>query len=287
VTKDGNGVLVTGSSGFIGSALTRRLAAERVPAVGLGLGIDLAEWDQIKNLTGFNAVIHLAARTDLASAYQDPRGFLRNNFLAALHALELARLNHARFILASSYVYGIPQYLPIDEVHPTSGLNPYMASKLMAEDLCAGYQRDFGVPVVVLRIFNAIGPGQKGDFLFPKILRGLAEGRISLGDPRPRRDFVYIDDVVDACIAALAWSDSAFEAFNIGSGSSISVEQAVDMVVRLNGRVSAVEYETPSKPPETPDTVADIRKAARLLRWSPRVAMEDAIRRMLEAQERE
>jgi nucleoside-diphosphate-sugar epimerase len=160
-----------------------------------------------------------------------------------------------------------------------------MASKLMSENLGAHYQRDFGVPVVVLRIFNAIGPGQRGDFLFPKILRGLAQGRIRLEDRAPRRDFVYIEDVVDAFVAAISWKDSAWDVFNIGSGGSVSVGQAVDLVLRLSGRAAAVDYQRPVRPAEIPETIADIRKASRLLGWKPRVTLEDGIRRMLQAQE--
>jgi nucleoside-diphosphate-sugar epimerase len=301
VTKDQNLVLVTGSAGFIGSALMRRLEVEGIPAIGLRPGTDLADWEHVKhladsdvknltglvlkNVTGFDVVVHLASRVQVSLSYEDPRNFLRDNFLSTLHALELARRNSARFVLAGSYVYGIPQYLPVDERHPTSAISPYMASKLMAEDLCATYHRDFGVPVVILRTFNAIGPRQRGYFLFPKILEGLAVGRISLGDPEARRDFVYIDDVVEAFVAALAWRGSAFEVFNIGSGSSVAVAAVVDKVIRLSGRAAKVEYERHARPSEIPNTVADIRKAAQLLKWKPKIPFETAIRRMLEAQE--
>jgi len=301
VTKDQNLALVTGSAGFIGSALMRRLEAEGIPAIGLRPGTDLADWEHVKhlagsdvknltglvlkNVTGFDAVVHLASRVQVSLSYEDPRNFLRDNFLSTLYALELARRNSARFVLAGSYVYGIPQYLPVDERHPTSAISPYMASKLMAEDLCATYHRDFGVPVVILRTFNAIGPRQRGDFLFPKILEGLAVGRISLGDPEARRDFVYIDDVVEAFVAALAWRGSAFEVFNIGSGSSVAVAAVVDKVIRLSGRAAKVEYDRHARPSEIPNIVADIRKAAQLLKWKPKIPFETAIRRMLEAQE--
>jgi UDP-glucose 4-epimerase len=285
VTAGGKLVLVTGSAGFIGSALMQRLAAAGIPAVGYPPSANLAQWDQVQKLEGFETIIHLAARTRVALSYEDPRTFLGENFLATLNLLELARRNQARFILASSYVYGVPQYLPVDVHHPTSALNPYMASKLMSENLGAHYQRDFGVPVVVLRIFNAIGPGQRGDFLFPKILRGLAQGRIRLEDRAPRRDFVYIEDVVDAFVAAISWKDSAWDVFNIGSGGSVSVGQAVDLVLRLSGRAAAVDYQRPVRPAEIPETIADIRKASRLLGWKPRVTLEDGIRRMLQAQE--
>jgi nucleoside-diphosphate-sugar epimerase len=278
-------VLVSGCAGFIGSALVRRLTADGVQVIGLGPDAGLTEWNRVKNVTGFDAVVHLAARSHVPSSYQIPHTFHSDNFLTTLNMLELARLNQGRFILASSYVYGIAQYLPVDERHPVSANNPYMASKLIAEELCASYHRDFGVPVVILRTFNVFGPGQRPGFLIPTILNGLAEGRISLGDPTPRRDFTYIDDAVEAYCAAINWRDSSFEIFNIGSGISISVEKLVEMVQRLSGLTVEVEYHSHARPSDIPEILANIRKATQLLAWAPRVTLEEGIRRVLETRD--
>ena len=286
MTANPGPILVTGSDGFIGSALMARLLAHGYSAIGLGRDLDLSDWEQVQNAgatLSVDTVIHLAARTFVPESYNDPRAFYRNNFLSTLNALELARCRQARFVLAGTPVYGTPQYLPVDELHPTSPANPYMAGKIIAEQLCAGYRRDFGLPVVVLRLFNVFGPGQRGDFLLPRILNGLAEGRICLRDPAPRRDFVYIDDVVDAFLSALSFRDSNVEIFNIGSGRSVSVADLAELVLRLSGRAASVEYDGQTRPREIADIVADIRKAGRVLGWAPRITLEDGIRRILAA----
>ncbi|MCW5980206.1 MAG: NAD-dependent epimerase/dehydratase family protein [Bryobacteraceae bacterium] len=278
-------VAVAGSSGFLGAAVARRLERDAVNVVRLNRrrGFDLSSPGSLDSVTGLDAVAHLAGRTLVPASYDDAASFYRDNLLPTIHLLELARRNHARLALASSYVYGIPQRLPIDESHPAAALNPYMESKLLAERLCAAYNRDFGVPIVILRIFNAYGPGQREEFLIPKIVRGLMQGRIALGDPAPRRDFVYVDDVAEAFVAALNWTGSAPEIFNIGSGVSVSVEQVVSMLLRLSGRDVEVEFDRQTRPAEIPDAGADIRKAARLLGWTPRVDLESGLRRTWDA----
>lgn len=246
-------------------------------------GVDLNDWSAVKDLSGIQAVAHVAGKTYVPPSYESPQLFYRDNLLTTLNLLELARLNGARFVLAGAYVYGVPRYLPVDERHPASALNPYTASKLLSEQLCASYQRDFGVPVTVLRIFNAYGPGQRQEFLIPKIVNGILEGRLALGDPTPRRDFVYIDDVVEALLKALAHESPSSEVFNIGSGQSHSVDQAVGIALRASGRRVPVQYGESLRANEIPDSVADNRKAARVLGWRPSVDLETGIRRMFEA----
>ena len=91
--------------------------------------------------------------------------------------LELARQWKVPFIFASSYVYGPPDYLPIDEKHPVKAVNPYMASKALCEDLCKSYARSFDIPVTIIRPFNIYGPGQPDHFLIPKIVKGVSRQR--------------------------------------------------------------------------------------------------------------
>ena len=90
-------------------------------------------------------------------------------------------------IYLSSYVYGSPDYLPIDEAHPVKAFNPYAQSKVICEQICKGYSRDFKVPVIVFRPFNIYGPGQNEDFLIPKMIRHAKHGRIEIRDARQER----------------------------------------------------------------------------------------------------
>ena len=276
-------VLLAGSSGFIGRAIARALEREAVTfkKSDRRSGIDLCDGERVQAIRDVDAIVDVAGPALPQLSWDAPHAFYRSSLLITLNLLELARLRGARLILGSSYVYGVPSYLPIDEGHPANPSNPYMASKLIAEQLCAAYARDFGVPVTALRIFNPYGPGQLSDFLVPAVIEGVKRGAVTLRDPEPRRDFVHVDDVAEAFVAALRFPHSGFEAFNIGSGSSKSVCEIVSLVMRLSGRTAEVSYTSESRRGEIADVVADVSKAARLLGWAPRIELEDGVRALL------
>jgi UDP-glucose 4-epimerase len=278
-------VLVAGSAGFIGRVVATELRSAGVAVVDAGRqnGVDLTSWDSVSALPPCGAIVHLAGRTYVPDSFADPLPFFHDNVVSTLHLLEHARRNGSAFVLASAYVYGRPLYLPIDESHPVSAGSPYTASKIMAEDLCRAYHRDFRMPLVILRIFNVYGAGQRSRFLVPTIVNGLRDGTVRLGDAAPRRDFVHVDDVAGACLAALRLHDSDAEAFNIASGRSVSVGELVDMLGRLSGCSAAVHYTGVERRGEIADVVADIGKAARLLGWAPRVDLETGLQRTLDA----
>lgn len=279
-----NRVLVTGSGGFIGGAIARRLQAAGVEVLEAGRpsGIELSDWASVSGLPECDSVIHAAGRTYVPDSLVNPLPFYRDNVTTTLHLLELARRRHAVFVLASSYVYGTPRYLPIDESHPVNASNPYMSSKLLAEQLCEAYHRDFGLPVVILRLFNVYGSGQRKAFLVPAIADGVRRGVLRLGDRSARRDFVHVDDAADAFIAALGVRGTGFDVFNIGSGASVSVEELVAMMQRLSGRTFEVEYGAQTRTSEITDVVADITSARQVLGWQPRIDLETGLRRVLE-----
>lgn len=272
-------VLVAGSTGFVGRALAARLARDGVAFVGASrsTGVDLACRDQVVALGDFDVVVHAAGRTSVPASFADPRAFERDNVLTTRNLLELARTHRARFVLVGSYVYGEPQGLPVAESHPLSAHNPYAASKLEAEQACAAFHRDFGVPVTVLRVFNAYGPGQRRDLLVPTVLAGIAAGTIELDDPAPRRDFVHVDDVADALVRAIGRAHAGREAINVGSGRSTSVAELVDLAVRASGRDVQVRFSDRRRPGEVMDVVADVRKAAATLGWRPRIDLASGI----------
>ncbi len=152
-------VAVSGIGGFIGSVLSRRLETLGYSVLGLGHDLDLTNSASVAGLSKVDAVIHLAARTYVPESWQNPHRFFRENYLATLNLLELARLHKAPFVLAGSYVYGIPQYLPIDELHPTSAPNPYAGSKLLSENLCASLSSTFRRARRLAANFQCFRPG--------------------------------------------------------------------------------------------------------------------------------
>jgi UDP-glucose 4-epimerase len=278
-------VLVTGSAGFLGKALTKHLKKQGYSVKGLDLkqGTDVADWDQIKKLRGFQIMIHLAAKTFIPSSFNQPRIFYRSNLLSTVNILELSRINKAKVIFASSYVYGYPNYMPIDENHPTAAHNPYSESKLLAEQLCRGYQRDFGLQMIIMRAFNLYGPGQRKEFLIPHILESTKKGNILLGEPEYKRDYVYLDDAVDAYRKAVEYKHKGLEIFNIGYGKSYSVRELVDLVKNCCGKNVPVQYDENKRKGEIPDAVADIRKARSILGWQPRIDIETGIRKLIQS----
>jgi len=277
-------VWITGSKGFVGRRLVERWRAEHwaVSEWDRTGGHDVTDWNDVKAVAPFEVAVHLAARTFIPGSYADPREYYRVNVLGTLNALELCRLHRARMVFVSAYVYGAPQYLPVDERHPVQATNPYTQSKLLGEELCRAYHRDFGVPSTILRIFNIYGPDQTGDFLIPSILRQLQTGRISLQDPTPKRDFVHVDDVVEACVRAASYTTGGADCFNIGSGVSISVQNLVEMLVACSGQPVTVEFTGRKREREIPDTRCDFGKARKLLGWEPRIRLEDGIRALVQ-----
>ncbi|MFN8603350.1 MAG: NAD(P)-dependent oxidoreductase [Candidatus Binatia bacterium] len=278
-------VLVAGATGFIGAALVSRLTRDGVSVVGASrtAGVDLASRDEVLRLGTFDVIVNAAGRTFVPASHDDPQAFVRDNVLVARNLLELARRTGARFVHAGSYVYGTPRALPIDETHPLAPHNPYSASKIAAERACEEAHRTGGVPVTILRVFNAYGAGQRREFLVPAIVAGIRVGTIELADAAPRRDFVHVDDVVDAFARALAWRHHGCEAVNVGSGRGVSVAELVEIAVRASGRDVAVRFANRERPGEIADVVADVRKAAATLGWRPHVALESGIAALVRA----
>ncbi|MEI8205395.1 MAG: NAD(P)-dependent oxidoreductase [Kiritimatiellales bacterium] len=275
-------IAVTGSSGFVGCRLSKRLeqAGHQVVTLDIASGVDLTNWGQVKESPMVDYVFHLAARTFVPAAFENPRSFYHTNLISTLNALELCRRNGARFVYASSYVYGSPKYLPVDEQHPTGAHNPYAQSKLIGEELCQAYWRDFSISSCILRPFNIYGPGQPDTFLIPEIIRKAREGSVCLKDSRPRRDFIYVDDVVEAYMACLNFSKTGVETFNIGSGESISVEE-IAWAIAKQLSCDDVSFLGEHRPNEVLDTVADIKKAGELLHWVPRFSFREGIQNCL------
>ena len=270
--------VVTGSSGFVGKRLVRRLvdAGHEVVPLDIAEGVDLTRREHLAEIPAFDCAFHLAARTFVPDSFQNPFNFYFSNVVSTLNMLELCRKYKARFVYTSSYVYGAPQYLPVDENHPVVAHNPYAQTKLIGEELCRAYWRDFSISSCILRPFNIYGPDQKGDFLIPSIIQQAKQGRIILKDPRPRRDFVYVDDVVSAYLACMEQSGTETEVFNIGSGESIAVTEVAQTVAKQFPSVEIV-FTGEQRPNEVLDTVADITKARDLLNWKPNVFFEKGI----------
>jgi len=278
-------IAVSGSGGFIGTHLVKAISELGLEVICLDArnGIDMTRWEQLACTPEFDVFVHLAAKSFVPDSWNHPRDFYHTNIVATLNALELCRLHGARMLYTSSYVYGVPRYLPIDENHPVIAFNPYAKSKLMGERLCRNFHEDFGVPVKIIRPFNVYGLGQNGKFLIPTIISQAKTGTIRLNDPNPKRDFVFVNDLVSAYMRAIQSNETNCEIFNIGSGVSYSVREIVQIVQGHFGKELDIHFSEKIRANEISDTVADIRKAADVLRWQPKVDLTTGIKRMLEA----
>ena len=286
---NGKRILVTGSSGFVGKNLVEELKRQDADVLTLtehdGRRIDIRDQQRVEaiinKIRNIDIVYHLAAITSVPFSFENPGENYEVNVLGTLNILELCRsCNADKIVFASSYVYGQPQYMPIDEKHPLQPTNPYARSKILGEELCRAYNTDFGVKCIILRPFNIYGVGQNKNFLIPSIIAQLRYGKIELKDPEPKRDFIYISDVIDAYIKAGEFNGD-FDVFNIGYGKSYSVKEIVDKIIYLYGKDVKVKYSGERRKNEIMDTIANIKKAKEKLGWKPSVEIDNGLGNIL------
>jgi len=276
-------IAISGSDGFIGTYLTDRLEGQNLTLIKLNRdnGIDLADTDSITKVPAFDVLIHLAAYSFVPNSYTNPLLFYNNNINSTLNALELCRKFGASIIFMSSYVYGQPQYLPIDEDHPISSLNPYAESKIICERLIQAYNRDFGVPGIIFRPFNIYGKGQNSLFLIPLIIEQAKSGNVVLKDSRPKRDFIHVEDVVSAIEIAARKEIRDLNIYNLGSGESHSIIDVLDAIRKATKAEIAVNFTEERRPNEVLNTVSNIARAKLDLNWSPGISLAQGIAQML------
>jgi nucleoside-diphosphate-sugar epimerase len=273
-------IWITGGGGFVGGALTRLLTSKSFEIIDTG-GINtlnLCEWESVKNLPKQETIIHLAGKSFVPDSFKDPLSFYNNNILSTLNILEKAKIDGSKVIFFSTYVYGSPLYLPINENHVKSPQNPYTQSKLICEDLCEAYNRDFGVPITIFRPFNIYGPGQHSSFFIPTIISQINNTIIYLNDSRPKRDFIYIDDVIEAVFRSIDNDDNLFRIYNLGSGVSTSVKDIVNMIILFSQSKARASFSDQVRQGEILDTVADISKIKAELDWEPKMPLDKGLK---------
>jgi nucleoside-diphosphate-sugar epimerase len=280
-------IAVTGSQGFIGVHLVARLKTEgyEVLEISRSTKIDICDWDAVKELPKCDTLIHLAAKTFVPDSFSNPRDFYDFNIRATLNALELAKTWNAKLINMSSYFYGTPQYIPVDELHPIAPHNPYAQTKLISEQLCSGYNRDFNVPVLSFRLFNLYGPGQKGSLLIPEILQQIPSGKVVLKDPRPKRDYIHIHDVVSALMLSITTPFKGAVILNLGTGVSSSINTLVDYMKEECPIAFEVLFTNEHRKGEVLDSVACTKKIEKELGWKPMISLQQGIRTLFKSQE--
>jgi len=299
---EGQTVLVTGGAGFIGSHLAAALAADNevrvldnlaggtlanVPSNVEFVEADLRNEGQLRRVVrGVDCVFHEAAMASVTDSIRRPRDCHDVNATATVELLDCARRADARIVLASSAaVYGTPESTPIPESARLEPESPYGVSKLAAEKYAAIYADQYDLPTVALRYFNVYGPRQSAggsSGVVSTFLRRAACGDslIVEGDGEQTRDFVHVSDVVRANLLA-ATTDHVGEAFNVGTGESISIAGLAERIRAKTGEEPPVEHTDP-RPGDVRHSRADLTKARGQLGYDPQVDLDDGLRSVLD-----
>ncbi len=281
-------VFVTGANGGIGQRLKHALEENGdqviLPSNSLIRIEDPAYFDGIESPEQIEVLYHLAALSFVPKSWENPADFIRVNVLGTTQVLEFCRTYHIKIVYVSSYAYGIPDYLPIDENHPVSAANPYALSKIMGEDLCRFYGDNYGVNYTIVRPFNVYGAIDNKALLIPEIIEQIRFGsEIKVMDLKPKRDYVFIDDLIRFLV--LAQLDHSNEIYNIGSGTSHSVAELIAICQSVWETNLPVFSSESMRKNEIPETLCDSIKAKKMVGWESLFSLEEGIRMMKERME--
>lgn len=306
-------ILVSGGAGFIGSHLVERLLElghqvvcldnfdEYYPSslkrrnIARALAsprFRLVEGDigderlMVELFTeSFAVVVHLAARAGVRPSIDDPGLYARVNVQGTIAMLEGSRRSNVQHFVfgSSSSVYGVGENIPFREdggaLLPVS---PYGASKLAAEVYCAAYHRLYGLPVTCLRFFSVYGPRQRPDMAIHRFVRLIDEGKPvpMYGDGTTRRDYTYVDDVVEGIRRVIPRSDG-YQVYNFGNSRTIALRDLITTIEGALGKPAIISRQ-PDQPGDVPVTYASIERAVQRLGYEPRTDISEGVRRFVE-----
>jgi len=306
-------VLVTGGAGFIGSHLTHRLLGrgDRVtvlddfndfydparkranvapflmkPEYELVEG-DIRDANLVEDLFkrgSFDIVVHLAARAGVRPSLQEPILYEDTNCIGTLRLLEASRRwGPEKFIFgSSSSVYGINEKVPFAETDEINQpISPYATTKRTGELLCYNYNHLYGMRIACLRFFTVYGPAQRPEMAIHKFTDLLARGQAvtMYGDGGSRRDYTYVDDIIDGVVASMDLAPP-FEILNLGGADTTSLSDLIHWIAE-ELEVEPIIETLADQPGDVPITYADVTKAAEVLGYSPKVPIREGLRRFV------
>ena len=298
-------IVVTGGAGFIGSHLVDRLIQEGHEVVVVDnlssgkrrnvnraaefykMDIQSSRLEQVFRRERPSLVIHLAAQMNVRRSVEDPVFDAQVNILGMLNVLEQAVRHGTRkalFASSGGAIYGEQETYPAPESHPTQPLSPYGISKLTGEQYLSYYQRISGIQCVSLRYANVYGPRQDAEgeagvvaIFTQKMLNG--EQAIINGNGRQTRDFVFVEDVVEANLAVMGKEVQG--TYNVGTGRETTVNDLFQMLTELT-ESGLKSVHGPAKKGEQARSVIDASKLRQELGWEPRVTLQEGLKRTVE-----
>lgn len=298
-------VLVTGGAGFIGSHLVDRLVQEGHEVVVVDnlstgkrrnlsraarfckLDIQSSRLERVFRNERPNIVMHLAAQMDVRKSVEDPVFDAQVNVLGMLNVLQQAVRHGVRKVVFSSSggaIYGDQEIYPAPESHATQPLSPYGISKLCGEQYLSYYQRVSGLQMVSLRYANVYGPRQDPDgeagvvaIFIQKLLNN--EQAIINGNGRQTRDFIYVEDVVEANLAMMGQETQG--TYNVGTGKETSINDLLRILI-AHTNSTCKEVHGPAKKGEQARSVIDSSKLSQELSWEPRTEITEGLKRTVD-----
>jgi nucleoside-diphosphate-sugar epimerase len=300
--------LVTGGAGFIGSNITEALlrkkhkvrildnfsTGKKENIAGFRSKIEIVKGDirdlktVNKAVKGVDYVLHQAALPSVARSVADPAASNAVNVEGTLNVLIAARDHKVKRLIyaSSSSAYGDTPVLPKVETMTPNPQSPYATSKLTGELYCRNFSKIFGLETVCLRYFNVFGPKQDPASFYsaviPKFISSMLRGESPHinGDGKQSRDFTYIDNVVLANILACTAPKASGEVFNIACGKRYTVIELAEKIARIMRMNLDLEF-GPARPGDVKHSLADIRKARRILKYTVKVNFDEGLRRTI------
>ena len=306
-------ILVTGGAGFIGSHLVEKLLelgygvailddfndfyAPQIKRANIAavknhapvFQIDLRNNNAVRDLLHrekFDAIVHLAARAGVRPSIAQPQLYYDTNVTGTLHLLDAARAAGIERLIfgSSSSVYGICKTVPFSEdFHLTQTISPYAATKIAGEFLCSTFSHLYQMHMIALRFFTVYGARQRPDLAIHQFTRKILanEPIDQFGDGTTRRDYTYIDDIIQGVVAALKYDGAMWDIFNLGENETVQLKDLIEAIEAAVGRKAEINR-LPEQPGDVPLTCADISKARRLLGYNPTTNLRDGLPKFVE-----
>ncbi|MDC3254272.1 NAD(P)-dependent oxidoreductase [Nitrosopumilus sp.] len=275
-----NSILITGTTGFIGKHLVKKIPNYNMAVDQNGKKIDLRIREEVLKIKRVDIVIHLAGKIPSEKNYSK-NIFFEHNVLGTLNVLEYCiKKKVKKIIFVSSYVYGNPEKNPINEKNKIKPHNTYTKSKVLSEELCKIYAEKYKIEIIILRPFNIFGNLQKDNSLISNTIKSIKNNsHITIINKNDKRDYLFIDDLINAIVKLIDYK-CKFEIFNVGSGKSYSFENVVQLFEKKNKKKIKRKYKT-FKKNSIPKIQADISKIKKEIKWIPRYTLEEGIEKIV------
>lgn len=276
-------IFISGATGGMGIPLVKHLKSKgheiilpKNPSIRLD---DPSYFDVAIDPSEIDFFYHLAGKCTVQQSWETPVDYFQTNVVGTAKTLEFCRKNQIKLVYMSSYMYGVPEKLPISEKAKISVLNPYALSKYQGEELCEFYGRHYGLSYSIVRLFNLYGVEGNQLTLIEEIVRQISAGKaIHVKDLSPRRDYLYISDLLN--FLEIVATDTSNEIYNLGTGISYSVAEVISICQQVWGTNLEVICEEANRKNEIPETVCDYSKAQKQLGWSPKISFQEGIKLM-------